>query len=136
MPGAFRYPNQQLAGISHRVERLVFLLFRTSPHLPRLNVIATHQPPHILPAEVPMMESAASQRILVVEDDPDIAYMVRETLRDEGYDAESLVDGRALLATVNRLRPDLILLDVVMPFAMSATSWRNCASCRRRDTCL
>jgi len=64
-----------------------------------------------------MMESAAPQRILVVEDDPDIAYMVRETLRDEGYDAESLVDGRALLATVNRLRPDLILLDVVMPFA-------------------
>jgi DNA-binding response OmpR family regulator len=55
--------------------------------------------------------------ILVVDDDPSIAQLVAAALEDEGYVAHSLTEGRDLLQRAQELQPDLILLDVVMPFA-------------------
>jgi two-component system cell cycle response regulator len=54
--------------------------------------------------------------ILVVDDDPGIARLVGATLEDEGYAAEVLTDGRHVVERAQALQPDLILLDVVMPF--------------------
>ena len=54
--------------------------------------------------------------ILVVDDQTEIAWLVAETLREDGYAVETLTDARALLARAEELRPELILLDVVMPF--------------------
>jgi CheY-like chemotaxis protein len=59
---------------------------------------------------------ADTKTILIVDDDPGIARLVAETLQDEGYSAEVLTDGRALLERARELQPDLILLDAVMPF--------------------
>ncbi len=58
---------------------------------------------------------AASRRILVVEDDYDIRIGVARVLRDEGYEVEVVADGEDARAAVNRDRPGLILLDLMLP---------------------
>ena len=53
--------------------------------------------------------------VLVVDDDPDIQIMLQEVLRDEGYDVRLASNGREALEHVERERPDLIVLDLMMP---------------------
>ncbi len=55
------------------------------------------------------------ERILVVDDDPDILQFVRVNLEGEGYDAETAVNGRSALDAAKESPPDLVLLDVMMP---------------------
>ncbi|MBV8086396.1 MAG: response regulator [Chloroflexi bacterium] len=59
---------------------------------------------------------ATTKTILVVDDDPEIAHLVAAALEDEGYVTHSLTDGRELIERAQEFQPDLILLDVVMPF--------------------
>ncbi|HYJ60683.1 MAG TPA: response regulator [Actinomycetota bacterium] len=53
--------------------------------------------------------------ILVVDDDPDIARFVEVNLRSAGYDVVVAGDGEQALERAADLRPDLVLLDVMMP---------------------
>ena len=55
------------------------------------------------------------ETILVVDDDPDIARFVEVNLRSAGYDVSVASDGEEALARASALRPDLVLLDVMMP---------------------
>jgi len=55
------------------------------------------------------------QRILVVDDEPSIVDAVATALRYEGYDVEEAASGRAALAAVARVEPDLIVLDWMLP---------------------
>ena len=57
----------------------------------------------------------ASARVLVVEDDPDLAALEAELLEEQGHQVEVASNGREALAAVQRARPDLILLDMKMP---------------------
>jgi two-component system, OmpR family, response regulator AdeR len=66
-----------------------------------------------------MIETSAVQLnlplVLVVEDEPQIAEVLEQYLRRNGFRTEWVADGRSAL-TVHRLaRPDLVLLDVQMP---------------------
>ena len=54
-------------------------------------------------------------RILVVEDEPDIALGLQQDLLLEGYDVEIAADGETALARAERGAFDLILLDVMLP---------------------
>jgi CheY-like chemotaxis protein len=67
---------------------------------------------------VPVMEQGAATlgRVLVVEDDHDVRVTVRLTLEDEGYQVDSVTDGRRALEFLERSAqpPDLILLDLMM----------------------
>jgi two-component system, OmpR family, response regulator AdeR len=54
--------------------------------------------------------------ILVVEDEPDIAEMLEVYLRASGYRTERAADGKAALAMYRATRPDLVLLDVQLPY--------------------
>jgi signal transduction histidine kinase len=54
-------------------------------------------------------------RVLVVDDDPDIRALVIEVLRDTGLTVASARDGEEALAEARRMRPDVILLDKLMP---------------------
>jgi signal transduction histidine kinase/CheY-like chemotaxis protein len=54
-------------------------------------------------------------RVLVVDDDPDIRALVVEVLRDAGLTVASAKDGEEALAEAGRERPDVILLDKLMP---------------------
>jgi CheY-like chemotaxis protein/anti-sigma regulatory factor (Ser/Thr protein kinase) len=55
------------------------------------------------------------RRLLVVDDDPDVADLVRQLLEDEGYTIEAAADGLAALQALEQRRPDAILLDLLMP---------------------
>ncbi|WP_217912868.1 response regulator transcription factor [Miltoncostaea marina] len=54
-------------------------------------------------------------RILVVEDDPDIAELIAFKLEREGHVVRAEADGRAGLAAALAEPPDLVLLDWMMP---------------------
>jgi len=74
----------------------------------------THVPP-------PGQQSTSTERplqparILVVEDEPGIAGFVRRGLIYEGYDVSVVGDGRTALRTIRDGRPDLVVLDVMLP---------------------
>jgi DNA-binding response OmpR family regulator len=54
-------------------------------------------------------------RILVVEDNPDLAYGLRNNLEIEGYEVDVVDDGVQGLARVRASGPDLIILDLMLP---------------------
>ncbi len=56
-------------------------------------------------------------RILVVEDDPDIAALVSRYLQKAGYAVEMLANGREALAAIAATAPALIVLDLMLPGA-------------------
>jgi DNA-binding response OmpR family regulator len=68
-------------------------------------------------------------RILVVEDEPDIAFGLKEDLVRNGYDVEVVGDGGAALARADAERWDLILLDVMLP---RLDGFEVCRELRRR----
>lgn len=53
--------------------------------------------------------------VLVVEDDPDMERLIVHRLSDAGYDVTSESDGQAGLAAIRESRPDLVVLDWMMP---------------------
>ncbi len=56
-----------------------------------------------------------SATILVVEDDPGIRMLVADLLRGEGFDVETAEDATEMNGVMSRLRPDLMILDVMLP---------------------
>ncbi len=54
-------------------------------------------------------------RVLVVDDDPRVVDMVRQLLEDEPYEVVAASDGEEALEAIARQRPDVILLDLLMP---------------------
>ena len=54
-------------------------------------------------------------RVLVVDDDPALAEMLTIVLRGEGFDTAVVGDGARVLPVVRELRPDLVLLDLMLP---------------------
>lgn len=58
---------------------------------------------------------AETRRVLVVEDDSSIRQVLVEILELEGYAVRTAPDGLAALALLDAWRPDLIVLDLMMP---------------------
>lgn len=56
-----------------------------------------------------------SERILIVDDEPDIVELLEYNLRQHGYVVATARDGASALAEVQRQHPDLILLDLMLP---------------------
>jgi CheY-like chemotaxis protein len=54
-------------------------------------------------------------RILVVDDDPNIRELLNQEFVEAGYTVASAANGREAIAETRRSRPDLIVLDVMMP---------------------
>ncbi|SEC43834.1 MULTISPECIES: response regulator transcription factor [Streptomyces] len=54
-------------------------------------------------------------RVLVVDDDPDLAEVLTGALRYEGWEVRAAADGTAALAAARELRPDAVVLDVMLP---------------------
>lgn len=53
--------------------------------------------------------------IMVVDDEPDIIYMLKVLLEKEGHEVIEAYSGRECLEKLKIEKPDLILLDIVMP---------------------
>lgn len=56
-----------------------------------------------------------AKRIQIVEDDEDIRFIVEYLLADEGYEVESFGTAAEFNAGIAALKPDLIILDVMLP---------------------
>ena len=54
-------------------------------------------------------------KIAIIEDDQAIAQMYRLKFEAEGYDVEIAANGRLGLELTDKMRPDIILLDLMMP---------------------
>ncbi|KXP13236.1 two-component system response regulator [Tsukamurella pulmonis] len=54
-------------------------------------------------------------RILVIDDDPALAEMLTIVLRNEGFDSTVVGDGTQALSAAREFRPDLVLLDLMLP---------------------
>jgi two-component system response regulator MtrA len=57
----------------------------------------------------------ASARVLVVDDDPALAEMLGIVLRGEGFEPAFVSDGDAALGAFRREKPDVVLLDLMLP---------------------
>lgn len=56
-----------------------------------------------------------SASILIVEDDPEISRLVSDLMRREGFEVACAADAAAMDALLQRLRPDIIILDLMLP---------------------
>lgn len=56
-----------------------------------------------------------SQRILVVDDDPQIVRLIRSYLEQSAYQVQTAADGESALQMLRSSRPDLMILDVMLP---------------------
>ena len=61
------------------------------------------------------MDTVTATTVLVVDDEPQVVWMLRFSLEAEGYQTLAARDGRAALDEIRRHRPPLMLLDIMMP---------------------
>lgn len=66
-------------------------------------------------AAEPQPRTLAMPRILIVEDNPDLAYGLRTGLEIEGYDVQVAEDGETGLDRARSWSPDLVMLDLMLP---------------------
>ena len=72
-----------------------------------------------------------SERILVADDEPDIADLVCLYLQNENYETRVCYSGQEVLEEVRREKPDLAILDIMMPGVSGLTV---CREIRKKDT--
>jgi len=70
-----------------------------------------------------------SKKILIADDEPNIVAAIEFLLKQRGHDVYTATDGAEALSIVERIVPDLVLLDVMMP---QASGYEVCQNIRRR----
>jgi PAS domain S-box-containing protein len=68
-----------------------------------------------MPEPVRLIASTTSRRILIVDDNPDICGMMKETLSLLGHEVRVEHDGQSALEAVEELAPEVVLLDIGLP---------------------
>ena len=63
----------------------------------------------------PMPAPAPSERILLVDDEPDLRQLVTFNLREAGFEVDAVGSGQAGLALAAKIRPAVIVLDLMLP---------------------
>jgi DNA-binding response OmpR family regulator len=61
------------------------------------------------------MEAPAQTTVLVVDDEPQVVWMLQFSLEAEGFQTFAARDGRTALDELREHRPQLMLLDIMMP---------------------
>lgn len=69
----------------------------------------------VRPRDASVRDKDSPVKILLVDDDPGIRLSVQRSLEFEGYAVSTAGDGEAALATLDRDRPDCVILDLSMP---------------------
>ncbi len=62
-----------------------------------------------------MTTVALSKKVLVVDDEPDVTELLDYKLRSEGYEVEVINDPLLIMGVAREFRPDLVILDIMMP---------------------
>jgi CheY-like chemotaxis protein len=79
-----------------------------------------------------LLASRGMPQILVVEDDEAIRGLVSDVLRDDGYTVREASNGIEALEQLRRGKPDLIVLDLMMPVM---DGWAFVEECRIKQYC-
>jgi CheY-like chemotaxis protein len=64
-----------------------------------------------------------SKKILIVDDDPDFLFILNHVLMKEGYEVISAQSGTECLEKVEKEKPDMVFLDIMMP---DVDGWEVC----------
>ena len=62
-----------------------------------------------------LVTSKGTPRVLIVEDEPNIVLSLEILLRRAGYETASTGDGEEAMELIRRTRPDVVLLDIMLP---------------------
>ena len=81
--------------------------------------------PHNAGTEADQGGAAMTQRVLVVDDEPNIVMSLRFLMEKEGFEVEVAPTGEAALAALGRQPADLVLLDVMMPELDGFEVWQR-----------
>lgn len=81
-------------------------------------------------APVDLQADRSNGRALVVDDEPNISYLVSTALQLNGWDTEVAATGREMLDHVQAFRPEVIVLDVMLP---DADGFELCQRLRRES---
>ena len=71
-----------------------------------------------------------ARKVLIVEDESNIAELINLYLKKEGYETMIAEDGGKALELYRLFRPDLVLLDIMLPVM---DGWAVCAKIRETD---
>ena len=77
-----------------------------------------------------MTNTARTAKLLIVDDEPDTVEVVERMLKGRGFELSHAYDGDAALEAAHRLKPDVIVLDVMMP---EQDGWLVCAKLKAID---
>ena len=86
--------------------------------MPSASGIARGTPSRVTPMSTPDRSSAADSspvRVVVIEDEPTITRAIADRLTAEGWEVSTALDGPSGVRTVAEVRPDLVVLDVMLP---------------------
>lgn len=67
------------------------------------------------PAQAPVRADGSALRVLVVDDEPNIAELLAMALRYEGWEVRTAADGLAAVGAARAFSPDVVVLDVMLP---------------------
>ena len=80
------------------------------------------------------MKPQTNGRVVIIEDEPDIAEVISYNLEREGYAVSTCEDGLQGLDSVRREPPDLVLLDLMLPGMDGIWYAASCARTRALRT--
>jgi DNA-binding response OmpR family regulator len=78
-----------------------------------------------------MAEDGRTVKIVCIEDDPKTIDLVKLILKKEGFEVTGVDNGRDGLSVIEEIRPDLVLLDLMMP---DMDGWEVYQSMRANDS--
>lgn len=79
-----------------------------------------------------MINIEEKKKILIVDDEKNICELLALYLEKEGYDTECAFDGKTALEKFYEYKPDLVLLDLMLPIV---DGWEVCREIRKSSSC-
>jgi len=80
------------------------------------------------PGAPPAAPAKAGRRVLVVEDEQDVAELLRYSLVEEGYDVVIVANGADALKRAREIKPEMVLLEIMVP---QLNGWEVCRRLRQ-----
>ena len=62
-----------------------------------------------------MADGTSKRTIVIADDQPNLRRVLERLLRSEGYEVHNAADGKQALSLIRSIRPDLVVLDIMMP---------------------
>lgn len=70
-------------------------------------------------------------RIVLVDDEPDVVFLVKKMLEKEGHEVTEFYNGKDALEQIEDISPELIILDIMMP---GIDGWEVARTLKSRDS--